>query len=453
MAGLRRSSAGGCGKHHPIARLWSRRRLLGGFALSGWALSGGCGRHTELATPSPEERSAAAQADEDFAGLAGFCDGVPEIAADEYAARRGRLCERIREAGFDAILVEAGASLFYLTGVRWGLSERPLLFLLPVDGEPRWIGPAFEAGTLREQADGIGSLELWEEHEGAYERALSGKSGGGLMRVAVDPAMRLFVVEGLRLAAVGVEVTIDPGLLRAARMIKSPAELALLRRANEATKAALAEVSRAVAPGMRESEIAAMVRAAQRSAGLGEIWALVLSGANAAFPHGTEQEGVLKEGEGLLIDTGGALHGYRSDISRTWFVGAPPPEVAAAWEAVREAQSQALAAMRPGASCASIDAIARAVIDGAGHGPGYRHFTHRLGHGIGLQVHEDPYLVGGEQEVLLAPGMVMSNEPGIYVAGEWGIRIEDIVAITEYGAEVFGPRSGPRIDPFAREDG
>jgi Xaa-Pro dipeptidase len=233
-------------------------------------------------------------------------------------------------------------------------------------------------------------------------------------------------------------------------MIKSPAELALLRRANVATKAAIARVAPEIAPGMRESEIAAKIRAAQRAAGLVDIWALALVGANAAFPHGTDNERVLDPGDAVLVDTGGSLHGYRSDISRTWFVGDPPAEVCDAWAIVLEAQARALAGMRPGIPCGSIDALARATIDAAGHGPGYRRFTHRLGHGIGLEVHEDPYLVGGA-ETLLAPGMVMSNEPGIYVPDAWGIRIEDIAVITEDGAEVFGPRPRSITDPFGEE--
>jgi len=417
------------------------------------ALGGGCrGRSSAGSSALPERRGGVDDAQLtnveplDFSALAGFCEGASAITAEEHETRRLRARELAAESGFDAILLEAGPSLLYFTGVRWGLSERPLLYILPVDGEPRWLGPAFEAGTLREQAAGTGEVHLWQEHEGPYERFAEHVQGA--KRFAVDPAMRLFVVDGLRAAIPSAQLLGDPGLIRAARIIKSPAELALLRRANEATKASLAQVAAGLAPGMRESEIRARVRDAQQAAGLTDIWALVLVGSNAAFPHGTEHERTLGEGEALLIDTGGSLHGYRSDISRTWSLGAAAPEVVAAWEVVREAQTRSLAAMRPGVSCGSIDAIARAVIEDAGHGPGYRRFTHRLGHGIGLQVHEDPYLVGGDPTIL-GPGMVMSNEPGLYVPGSWGVRIEDIVAITEDGAEVFGPRIGPLDDPFA----
>ena len=432
-----------------IARSWTRRRILHGLSLGGFVLASACGPRSKLVAPGTSagpDQGTKTPDEPDFSGLQGFCDAVPGIGSDEYADRRRRVRERMAEAGIDALLLEAGPSLFYFTGIRWRQSERPLLYLLPLADEASWIGPAFEAGSLQEQVSGAGAIHLWEEHEGP-NRALAARVGA-FKRIAIDPVMRLFVVDGLRRAAPSVDVAIDPGVIRHTRMIKSPAEIALLQRANEATKAALREVATRVVPGMRESAIAAMVRGAQAAAGLSEIWVLALAGSNAAFPHGTQHERELMPGEGILVDTGGSLQGYRSDISRTWFVGRPPPELAKAWATVREAQSKSFEAMRPGVSCASIDAIARAVIDGAGHGPAYRRFTHRLGHGIGLQVHEDPYLVGGE-ETLLRPGMVMSNEPGLYVAGEWGIRIEDIVVITDKGAEIFGPRIASLEDPFA----
>lgn len=221
-------------------------------------------------------------------------------------------------------------------------------------------------------------------------------------------------------------------------MIKSAAELACLRRANQATKAALAAVAAHVRAGMRQSDVAALVREAQGAAGLGSIWALVLFGPDAAYPHGTESDRVLVEGDLILVDTGGALHGYCSDITRTWAFGAPDDQQRRIWDIVSEAQRAAMARIRPGVRCSEVAAAARAVVAAAGHGDGYQRFTHRLGHGIGLNVHEHPYLVRGN-DLVLAPGMTMSNEPGLYLPGRLGVRIEDIVAVTEDGAEVFGP--------------
>ncbi|MCB9569084.1 MAG: aminopeptidase P family protein [Myxococcales bacterium] len=429
---------------NPIAPPWSRRRFAAGLGLGFGALS--CAGRRQAWSAADEELSRETPPrGGPFAGLAAFCVDAEPIQASESAARRERARELARAIGVDAIVLEAGVSLYYLTGVRWGQSERPLLYVLPVEGAPLWLGPAFESGTLGERVGDEGEIHLWEEHEGPYTQITARLAALG--RVAVDPAMRLFVVDALRQAARQTHFEIDAGILSGCRMIKSPAELALLRRASEATKEALRRAAAEIRVGMSEATIAELVREAQEAAGLTDVWTLVLVGSNAAFPHGTNIERVLSPGDAILVDTGGSLHGYRSDVTRTWFTGKPSAELRAAWEVVHAAQAAALAAMRPGVSGGSIDEIARQVIDAAGHGPGYRRFTHRLGHGIGLQVHEDPYLVGGA-EVVLAPGMVMSNEPGIYVPGEFGIRIEDIVAITPSGVEVFGPLSRSIEDPF-----
>ena len=189
------------------------------------------------------------------------------------------------------------------------------------------------------------------------------------------------------------------------------------------------------------------MQAAQRSAGLVDIWALALVGPNAAFPHGNQEDREVVAGDLVLVDTGGALHGYRSDITRTWAVGTPGAEAAKAWQVVADAQRAALSVMRPGVTCGTVDNAARAVIAEAGYGAGYEALTHRVGHGIGLQVHEAPYLRPDNARVL-EPRMTMSNEPGIYRRGEFGVRLEDIVAITDDGVEVFGPLSKSLEQPF-----
>lgn len=430
----------------------SRRRFLAGLSAAAAGLVG-CRR--DPAAPAAEARppaSASSHADtadpaDDFPALVGRCDGAEPIAAAEYEARQERARARCRDRGLGGILCEAGASLRYFTGVRWGLSERPLLWALPVAGDPFFVGPAFEARTVGEQLGGGAAYLPWEEHESAFAIAGARLRERGVRRFAVDPEARLFLLEGLRAAASpGVAFEIDDGVIAGLRSRKSPAELALLRRANEATKAALAAVLDRVRVGASEPEIAATVHAALAAAGLGETWALVLAGPNASFPHGTREARTLADGDVLLIDAGGSLHGYRSDISRSALVGEVAPAHLRIWEVVREAQAAALALLRPGVIVSDVDAAARAVIDGAGFGPAYHRFTHRLGHGIGLQVHEAPYLVMGAR-TLLEPGMVMSVEPGIYVPGEVGVRIEDIVAITDDGVEVFGERvtDPPRI--------
>jgi Xaa-Pro dipeptidase len=372
-----------------------------------------------------------------FAELEGFCEGIDAPTPAEYVQARAAVQARLREAGVSALVVEPGAAMTYLAGVQWGRSERPFLLVLPADGEAEIVGPAFEARTAGEQIDEM-TLSVWQEHESPY-RVLTARLPKGRGAIAFDGAMRSFVVEGMR-AEIGRRRLVDGSeLLAAARMRKRPAELSRLRRANEATKAALKLVATHVRPGMRQSEVAALVRSAQEQAGLSDVWVLALAGPAAAFPHGTREDRVVEDGDLVLVDTGGALFGYRSDITRTWPVGKPSDEARRAWDTVHAAQSAALEAIRPGVRCGEVDAAARAVVQAAGWGEGYAAFTHRLGHGIGLEVHEAPYLVMGS-DVVLDEGMTMSDEPGIYLPGRLGVRLEDIVAVTSTGAEVFGPR-------------
>lgn len=404
------------------------------------ALSLGSCRATRRATPPA--------VDPRFAALAGFCDGVAPIGDDETARRRERAQELMQEHGFSAMLFEPGDSLIYFAGIRWGRSERPMLYLLPARGPAVLVAPAFEARTLRERAGDALAQHLWHEHESPYAKLAEALRAAGIEhgKLGVDPWTRAFIVDGAR-AACEVEIAPATPVLRACRMVKSASELALLRRANEATKAALRAVSAHVSEGMSEGELAGLVHAAQTAAGLTDTWALALFGANASFPHGTQGEKRLVRGELVLVDAGGALHGYQSDCTRTWPFGPVSSAQSRAWQAVHRAQTAALAELRPGRACEAADAAARAAVAAAGYAADYGNFTHRLGHGIGLQTHEDPYLVRGNQD-LLRPGMTMSDEPGVYLIGELGVRLEDIIAITEDEPEIFGPRAGSIDAPF-----
>jgi len=266
-------------------------------------------------------------------------------------------------------------------------------------------------------------------------------------RVGVSPTTRHFIVDGLTAATQSHSFENGKSVIDGCRMRKSTAEIALLRTANIATQSALAAVAEHVRPGMTEEDIRVMVHAAQRAAGLQDTWALVASGPRAAFPHGTRQEARVKAGEFLLVDTGGALHGYQSDITRTWPIGDVSQADARVWQVVLHAQRAARAAIRPGTTCGAVDAAARAVMEHHGFGAHYERFTHRLGHGIGLEGHEAPYFVR-DSKVVLAPGMTLSNEPGIYIPGKLGIRIEDIVLVTRSGVEVFGTEVASIESPF-----
>lgn len=391
-----------------------------------------------------EATSTVSPSDSRFDALDGFCDGIAAPNADEYAGHVRRMQQVLRESGQAALVAESSATMTWLSGVRWGRSERPFTIVVPAEGTPWFLCPAFEQGTARQQLPDA-QLHVWQEHQDPYAvvAKVLGKPKGA---IAVDGQLRAFIVEGLRRVFGGKVVDGRP-VVDACRMHKTDVELSRLRRANEATKAALQRVAELVTPAMRQSEVTTLVRAAQQRAGLDSVWALVLAGDNAAYPHGREGDRPIGDGELLLVDTGGGLFGYRSDITRTWAIGTPNDAVAHAWEVVAQAQRAALALMRPGARCADVDAAARAVIAKEGFGDEYTALTHRLGHGIGLETHEVPYL-RPDNDRLLAPGMTMSNEPGIYRPGEFGVRIEDIVAITEDGHEVFGPLVKSLQAPF-----
>lgn len=423
-------------------------RLAGAapLALAGCARAVGSGAVGSGAVGSGSRAGAAAGR---FSALAGFCDGVAPIGAAEREQRQERARTLLHDAGFLALIAEAGPTMGYFAAGPWRRSERPLLLVLPVQGAPFFVGPAFEEGTARESVVERGELRVWQEHEDPYAIAVAGlrERGAARGRIALEPTTRLFIAGGLGRAGHGLAFEDGATVVDGCRMRKSTAELAILRRASEATKAALRAVSAEVSIGMGEDDLEALVHGAQEAAGLGSIWSLVLFGPSAAFPHGTKQRRRLAEGDLILVDTGGDLLGYQSDITRTWAAGAVDGERRRAFDTVLAAQDAAMQAIRPGARCADVDAAARRVITGRGFGAGYQRFTHRLGHGIGLEGHEAPYLVRGN-DLVLAPGMTMSNEPGIYIPGRFGIRIEDIVAVTEGGVEVFGPRPRSLDAPF-----
>lgn len=435
----RRALLRGTGAGLAAAALAGCRRLDGEVSSSPLSSSSSVGPGGRPVSPSSDP----------FAALEGLCDGIEPPDEAERAGHRERMQRALHDAGHDAVVIEPGATMQYLAGVRWGRSERPFLLVLPRTGEPLWVGPAFEERTAREQL-GSATLRVWQEHESPYARVAAALAERGLgdRSVAMEPQLRHFVAEGLRHALGPGRVVDGAAVVEGTRMRKQPAELARLRRANEATKAALRRVAEtSMREGMGREELAELVVAAQQRAGLTDVWVLALLGPNAAFPHGTAHEHALAEGDLVLVDTGGSLHGYRSDITRTWALGAAPPQVERAWSVVARAQRAAMELIRPGVACGQVDAAARAVIEEAGFGAGYQRFTHRLGHGIGLEVHEPPYLVQDATRIL-EPGMTMSNEPGIYEPGVFGVRIEDIVAVTDDGHEVFGPSVESLAAPF-----
>ncbi|HEX5631914.1 MAG TPA: Xaa-Pro peptidase family protein [Gemmatimonadales bacterium] len=372
----------------------------------------------------------------------------PPIGDDERRARVASAQRRMREAGLDAVVLEPGASMTYYQGVAWWPSERPFLAVIPAAGEVAFVCPGFEEARARELVRLTGDVRVWQEDESPY-RVVAGvlrDRGAAAGRLGIEEELRFFVVDGLRGVLPAATLVSAEAVTSGDRMRKSAAELALMQRATDIT----AHAHRAVLPLLREGvtqeEVAALLVSAQERMGGADAWALVAFGAASAFPHGSTQPQRLREGDVVLMDVGCGFGGYQSDVTRTTVFGTASARQREIWALERRAQDAGLAAARLGATCASVDAAARGVITDAGMGPDYRvpGLPHRTGHGIGLQGHERPYIVRGNDTVL-EPGMCFSIEPNISIYGEFGVRLEDCVYMTEEGPRLFSPQM-PSID-------
>ena len=379
---------------------------------------------------------------EAFSSLKPLGSRVHPITADEY---RGRLehAQKLMaelEPKYDALFVAPGTSLYYFTGIRWGMSERLLGLMLPRTGEPIIVVPAFEEGRMREKLQFPAEVHIWQEDQSPTKVAAAALAVRGIRtgRVGVEETVPFTFFDHLRLAAPGLECVSADRVTITCRGRKSPHELELMRLACEATFDVFRAVFASVKEGMSQEDIGKLVEGGFSKMSL-HGGALVLLGASAALPHGTIKPQKLKEGDVILVDGGCSVEGYQSDVTRTGALGKPSEKVARVFEIVRKAQDTALDAARAGRLSGTVDDAARKVVTDAGFGPDYRTFTHRLGHGIGLDGHEHPYLVRGSQTVL-EPGMTFSNEPGIYLPGEFGLRCEDDMVITAGGsAELLTP--------------
>jgi len=426
----------------PFTAPVTRRHLLQVSGCAG-ALWAAAGLDAEAQAPPGDELPGPVRA------LPPMTDGVAPIAVDEHRARLARAQKLLAETGLDAMVVGPGSSLAYLTGADWGLSERFLGMVLGRTGEPAWIAPAFERDRAIEQIRVGTDVRAWQEDESPYAlvaRTLADR-GAATGRVGVEETMPFAFSDGIGQALPAARLASATPVTAGCRMVKDAHELALMRRACAITLFAYRAVFASLSEGQTVAQVSGWVAAAHRRLGV-RGGALVLFGPDAAFPHGTAKPRTLKAGDAVLVDGGCRVHGYSSDITRTAIFGAPPTDrQRRVWDLVRKAQVAAFDAARPGVECQAIDAAARKVIEDGGFGPGYAFLTHRLGHGIGLDGHEWPYLVRGNRTRLLA-GMTFTDEPGIYIPGELGVRHEDTVAVTADGCENLAPKwSGTPEEP------
>lgn len=394
-----------------------------------------------------------------IAALTSLRGQATPITVDERRARIERARALMAREKLDAIVLAGGTSLSYFTGARWGNSERLMALVLPQRGDAFGVMPAFEAERVREQlASGPlsnVSLRLWQEDESPFASLAAGLKERGMAtgRVGVEETLKFVFSDGIAVAAPTVTIVSATPVVAGCRMIKSSHELALMRLACRATLTCYEAIYKALRPGMTDTEVGGLVAAAYARLGFrGE--ASVQVGEYTASPHGSATPQTIREGTIIMMDDGCVVEGYLSDITRTFVLGKPTDKMRQVFAIVSRAQAAALKAARPGVSLGAIDAAARQVISDAGYGPGFKYFTHRLGHGIGMDMHEWPYLVpqnmyGWERDLKAQVGMTFSDEPGIYIPGEFGIRLEDDMVVTEGGAELLTPPSRSLDDPFA----
>ena len=376
-------------------------------------------------------------------------DVVP-IAREEYQARIDKARRLMGELGIGALFIEPGASLTYFTGVQWWRSERLTAAILPREGDAAIVTPHFEEPSVRESLKIQADVRVWNEHEDPLAVV------AGILRdrrvtapVGIEETVRFFAVDGLRRAMPGVEIRPGAPVVRGCRMIKSAHELALMQKAADITLAAYRYTHPRVERGMTPAQIGAIMNGATRALGGNPEFALVLLGEASAYPHGSGQPQQVREGEVVLMDCGCTVEGYQSDISRSFVHGTPTAEQRLVWDRMHEGQALAFATARVGTPCGAVDDAARGLYERWGYGPGYRlpGLSHRTGHGIGMDGHEPVNLVHGEATPL-AEGMCFSDEPGLYLPGKFGIRLEDCFHMGAAGP-VWFTTPPPSIDrPF-----
>lgn len=373
----------------------------------------------------------------------------PAIGPGEHLRRIEKAQALMRTAGLKAILVEAGSSLVYFTGIQWWRSERLTAAVIPAEGTPLVVTPAFEEPSIRESLAIGADVRVWNENESPAALIADWLRSRGASRgpVGVEDTVRFFAFDGLR--RLGVETRGDAGVVRACRMIKSPAEIALMQAASDITIAAYRETAPQIARGMTPGDIGSLISAGMAKRGATPEFTLVLIGEASAYPHGSGKPQEVREGEIVLLDCGCTVQGYQSDISRTMVFGDASREQRAVWDQVRSGQQVAFDAARPGIAAGAVDDAVRRTYEKAGYGPGYKlpGTPHRTGHGIGLDGHEPVNLVQGETTPL-DPGMCFSIEPGLYLPGSFGVRLEDCVHMGEKGPQWFTQPPARIDEPF-----
>ena len=383
-------------------------------------------------------------------GLSSLTSDAEPISTQEHGARLAKVQGLMQQQKIAAFLVESGPSLEYFTGIRWRRSERTTAALIPADGRTVVVTPYFEEPSIRETLKVAADVRPWKEDESPFALLAGALREHAAGPLAVEPTTRLFIVDRMSKAAASAP-TVVPGddLIRACRMHKSAHELALMQAANNVTLAALRYAHRHVEAGMSGPDILGLMVSATQALGGSHEFTLVLLNEASAFPHGSIKPQEVRSGSVILIDTGCSVHGYQSDISRSWVHGTASPRQRELWDTVKRGQELAQETAKPGVPVGSIDRAVRTFYERKGWSRDYGlpGLSHRTGHGIGMEVHEAPYLVRNDATPLEA-GLCFSDEPGLYVPGEFGIRLEDCWYMTEKGPKLFTPLARSLDDPI-----
>ena len=392
----------------------------------------------------------------ELARLSDMTAGVKPIAKQEFSDRINKACALMQQNGLDAVYLNAGTNLYYFTGTQWGASERMVGAILGADGQLEYIAPAFEIATIKDFQLIEGPVNGWHEHESPYELfgQVLAKMGLTDGTIGLDESCSFFISNGLNLANSHYSFVDAKPVTAGCRMCKSANELALMQRAMDMTLEVHKSVARILRDGISTQEVSQFINTAHQVVGApkGSYFCIVLFGEDSAYPHGVRNPNNLVAGDMVLIDTGCQLHGYNSDITRTYVFGQPTERDREVWNHEKASQAKGFEAAQLGRACGTVDDAARGHLVSLGYGPGYATpgLAHRTGHGIGLDIHEWPYLVSSDKTPLKV-GMCFSNEPMISIPGEFGIRLEDHFYMTDAGPKWFTEPSHSIDDPFGYE--
>ena len=386
-------------------------------------------------------------------GLSSIIGDAVQIGVDERLQRIAKAQSLMTEHDIDAILIEPGSAMLYFSGISWRRSERLTALIIPREGEIGVVTPYFEEPSVRESMTFGNDVRPWHEHEDPFERVAGILKDRGLQggRIGLEETVRYFVVEGLANAVSNFDVVAALPVTQGCRMYKSANEIELMRKASEVTLSAYEHVYTSLDKGMTPADVNALMRQAQSDLGGSAVWNMALFGPASAYPHGTSQPQEIEDGQIVLMDCGCKVHGYQSDISRTFVYGEASDRQHEIWNTVRKGQEIAFETAQLGTPAGEVDDAVRAYYESLGFGPGYATpgLSHRTGHGIGMDGHERVNFVHGESTAL-APGMCFSNEPGIYIFDEFGVRLEDCLYLTEEGPAWFTVPPDSLGEPIGR---